>query len=327
MASKSPLVSVLIGTYNPRREHFMEAIKSMTQQTYRNLEIIVVNDGSTVNVLEMIQELNDDRIILINNSDNKGLTKCLNQGLACCKGDFIARMDDDDICEPDRIERQLEQFLLHPTVNVLGCDVRVFGDSNRISHYILKNTREEQQVDLFFRNASIAHPSAMLRKSFLDTYGILYNEEYLKAQDYALWVDCVQYTKIDCLGEVLFNYRTHCGQVSSKSRPTQISTQNRIRAAQLNRLGMSPTDEEVKLHIGLCDGEISSYAHLKHCGKWIRKLKKANRKTKYFHHRIFKKELGKKFIISWRILLKRRFSIKVFFLGFVFLDIFFDGII
>ena len=221
MAFNEPLVSIVMGTYNPNREYFIASLKSVVCQTYQNLEIIVVNDGSTLNIGEIIEDINDKRIILIDNLSNKGLTKCLNQGLTYCKGEFIARMDDDDICEPTRIQEQVEVFLSNAEVNILGCDVRAFGGANRISHYILKNSREGQQVDLFFNNVSVAHPSVMLRKSFLDQYALRYNENYVKAQDYGLWVDCIQYSKIHCLGEVLLNYRIHEGQISSKSRVAQ----------------------------------------------------------------------------------------------------------
>lgn len=328
MGLNEPLVSILMGTYNPKREHFLASLRSVVQQTYRNLEIIVINDGSEVNVRELVEEIGDDRIILIDNSINQGLTKCLNQGLTYCKGEFIARMDDDDICEPTRIQEQVEIFLSNAEVKILGCDVRVFGEANRISHYILKNSREGQQVDLFFNNVSVAHPSVMLRKSFLDQYALRYNENYVKAQDYGLWVDCVQYSKIHCLGEVLLNYRIHEGQISSKSRVAQCEAQNSIRLEQLKRLQIIPTDEEFALHIRFCEDLIcDKYIELKHCGKWIRKLKTGNRKVKYFHYRTFKKELGKRFIVGWRESLKSKFDIKKIFIGFLFLDIFFDGIL
>ena len=324
----NPLVSFLIATYNPVREYFLAALQSVIHQTYDRLEIVVVNDGSTVNIREMIDELNDDRIVLVDNSDNKGLTKCLNQGLAYCTGEFIARMDDDDICEPNRIEEQVKAFVLDKSINILGCDTKVFGEETRTSHYILQSTREKQQVDLFFANASIAHPTAMLRKAFLEEYKISYNENYVKSQDYGLWVDCVQYSKINCLGKVLLNYRTHSGQASCKNRDIQTAAKNKIRLEQLHRVGISPTDDEFALHIRFCEGQLKDdYKELKALGTWIKKLKKENKRSKYFDKKTFKKTLGKKFIVQWYGALMGKEKAKKLCLGMRFLDLFFNGVL
>ncbi len=296
MTNHTPLVSVLLCTYNPNPEYFKAAINSVLSQTYFNLELIIVNDGSSTDVSALIEEIKDERIVFIDNKENKGLTRCLNQGLVQCNGEYIARMDDDDICENNRIERQLETFIRNEQINVLGSDVLVFGDESRVSHYLLKGTREEQQIDLFFRNVAVPHPSVMIRRSFLEKYELKYNENFVKAQDYGLWMDCVQYDRIYCLSEVLLQYRVHKQQASKKNREQQIKSQNFVREEQLSRLGIISTESEIKIHTDFCEGTINmDFKELNLLGKWILKLEKGNRTSSYLNHKLFKRELGTRF--------------------------------
>lgn len=298
MINETPLISVLLCTYNPEPEYFKAAINSVLNQTYFNLELIIVNDGSSTDVSALIEEIKDERIVFIDNKVNKGLTRCLNQGLVQCNGEYIARMDDDDICENNRLERQLEAFIRDERINVLGCDVWVFGDESRVSHYLLKATREEQQIDLFFKNVAVPHPSVMIRRSFLQKYELKYNENYVKAQDYGLWVDCVQHDRLYCLSEVLLRYRVHQQQASKKNREQQIKSQNFVRKEQLSRLGIISTESEMKIHASFCEGVTSmDFKEFNLLGKWILKLEKGNRISAYLNHKLFKRELGMRFAV------------------------------
>lgn len=299
MYNETSKVSVLMCTYNPNCLFFTEAIMSVLNQTYKNFELVIVNDGSTTDVESIISKFNDSKIKFINNHENKGLTACLNQGLSMCTGDFIARMDDDDICVENRLEKQIEFFKKNPIANIVGSDVEVFGQESRISHYLLKKSRSEQQVDLFFKNIGLAHPSVMIRKSFLDKYRIKYNELFVKSQDYGLWVDCVQFDKLYCIPEVLLKYRIHNKQTSKKYKDKQIYAQKLIRIKQLERIGIKIDISELDIHLALCDNtEVLTFKKLDCLGKWILKLEKANRKSCYMNNQVFKYELGRKFVIN-----------------------------
>lgn len=286
-------------TYNPNFSFFKEAIRSVLNQTYKNFELVIVNDGSTVDVASVIYHFNDSRIKFINNYENKGLTACLNQGLLKCTGDFIARMDDDDICIENRLERQVEFFNTNTNANIVGSDVEVFGLERRISHYLLKGSRSEQQVDLFFRNVGLAHPSVMIRKNFLDRHHIRYNERFVKGQDYGLWVDCVQFDKLYCIPEVLLKYRIHSKQTSKQAKDKQIFAQRLIRIEQLKRMGVEADDSEIDIHLKLCDNtEVLTLKKLDCLGRWILKIERTNRKSGYLNNQTLKRELGKKFVVN-----------------------------
>jgi hypothetical protein len=208
-------------------------------------------------------------------------------------------MDDDDICIENRLERQVEFFNVNTMANIVGTDVEVFGQEKRISHYLLRNLRNEQQVELFFRNVGLAHPSVMIRKKFLDQHHIKYNEQLVKAQDYGLWVDCTQFDKLYCIPEVLLRYRIHNKQASKQAKDKQIFAQQLIRTEQLKRMGIAPNAFEIDIHTILCDNtEVLSLKQLDRLGKWILKIEKANKKSCYLNNYVLKRELGKRFAIN-----------------------------
>lgn len=286
-------------SYNPNLNFLRESIQSVLDQSYKFLEIIFVNDGSTIDGLEdFIKSFNDNRIVFVNNTENKGLTKCLNQGLKYCHGDFIARMDDDDICMPLRIETQVNLMCEDDKINVLGTDTEVFGNESRYSHYVLADTREEQQVELFFKNVGLAHPTVMFRTDFLKKNNLSYDERYEKAQDYGLWVDCTYYDRLYCIDKVLLKYRTHSKQASQSSRDKQICAEKKIRINQLCRLGVNPTEKEVEMHQNLCNGNMIAMVNdFDAFAKWIKKLVKNNKKTNYLDRKAFKRKLKKYFFL------------------------------
>ena len=107
MELKSGLVSVIMSNYNTPEEYLRESIESILNQTYSHIEFIIVDDCSTDNSLNVIKSYKDDRIVLIENTENLGLTKSLNKALKQAKGEFVARMDADDISLPTRFEKQV----------------------------------------------------------------------------------------------------------------------------------------------------------------------------------------------------------------------------
>lgn len=282
----SHLVSVIMSTYNANPEHLRQAISSILKQTYQNFELIIVNDGSTtINPEEIIKSFSDDRIIYIHMEENQGLTKCLNVALDHCRGDFIARMDDDDIALPTRLEKQVEFLRDNPEANIVGSYVEYFGEKTGIHVVKMDNDREKQQIRLLFSNTAIPHPTAMIRRDFLIRYNIRYNEKYKKAQDYALWVDCVKYSKIDCLPEVLLKYRVHKKQISSKGRSEQTFYNEMIKLDQLKALGVPMDKNQKETHLAFC--RMAPDLRIKDTENWIRYLKRFNREHDLFDHAKF----------------------------------------
>jgi wbfO protein len=232
MMSQNSLVSVLIPCYNCE-EYVEEAVMSIIKQTYSNLEILVIDDGSTDNTGNILKMLvkEDPRIIYIKNEENLKLIATLNKGLNLCKGKYIARMDADDISLPTRIEKQVNFLEAHPEIGIVGTYIQIFG----VRESIWKMDTKDKYIRAhLFCNSSFAHPSVMMRTSILRDNHLYYNTDYPHAEDYKLWCDIAQYTKLANIPEVLLFYRINENQVSNKYNKEQKETAQRIREEYIN---------------------------------------------------------------------------------------------
>lgn len=200
-----PLVSVVMSAFNEEK-YIVESINSILNQTYSNIEVIIIDDASTDKTVEKIGQIRDDRIRLYVNEKNRKLAHNLNFAIDMAKGSYIARMDADDIAIPDRIEKQVNFMEKNQHIDVLGAFAVCFGDSTAKMEY--PNSHEAIKVSLLFENA-LCHPLVMLRKSsFVEKY----NESYAASQDYELWSRMIWHKNFYNMGDVLLKYRVHNGQ-------------------------------------------------------------------------------------------------------------------
>lgn len=190
---KKPAISVIMSIYSEPVEWLDMAIESILNQTYRDFEFIIVNDNPSrvenKKVLELIAK-KDTRVKVISNKENIGLTRSLNVALRKCHGEYIARMDADDISLPSRFKQQISFLESHPNVDVLSSYVLSFMEDDRTHTKLMKYPVSNNQIQelLAFGNP-VAHPTVFLRKSSLNRYGLEYNESVRKSQDYGLWLD------------------------------------------------------------------------------------------------------------------------------------------
>lgn len=237
MKNLIPKISVVMSVYN-RPEYAKTAVESILNQTFSNFELIIFDNGSTDNTAEIIENfaINDDRIVFIKNSKNINYTLNLIKGFELAKGEYIARMDDDDISMPERLERQSEYLDKHPEIAVLGTFINTFGDAAAKS-WVNISDPDEIEVAMNFFNP-ICHPTVMIRKSFLKKYDLKYNVKELYAEDYCLWKDVILCGgKIANLPIKLLNYRCHkkSSTLSSKTAKIQDKSAERTRLILLKR--------------------------------------------------------------------------------------------
>ncbi len=236
------LVSVIMSVYHTPVSYLRDAIDSILNQDYSNIQFIIINDGDrTQDIIECLNGyLCDDRVTVLENGVNIGLTKSLNVALEHCSGQYVARMDSDDISMPDRIRTQVDYMENHPDICMTGTDTLVFSDKDPSGRKTKRSHLSDQRVReirLLFENTGYPHPTFMLRKSFLDEHGIRYREDIPKAQDYALTTDCILAGgKRHLIDKPLLKYRIHDGQVSNKGYLEQVECQaitayRRLRAA------------------------------------------------------------------------------------------------
>lgn len=324
-----PLISVIMSVYNAEK-YLSEAIESILNQTCRNFEYIIINDGSTDKSLEIIEKYNtlDDRIILINR-ENKGLITSLNEGIDLSKGKYIARMDADDISLPKRFEEQINFLEKNTDIGVCGTWVEVFGENIKDTLWKMPFIDEELKPRLLF-SVTFAHPSVMMRKELIDKYSLKYKKQYKHAEDYNFWLDFSKYTKFANIPQKLLRYRyleTSISRVADNAKDEQrYQIISSIFKEMLNGLGVKNTEQESRLHftIGLNERIVKADVDLEFLSKYLSKLIEANRNTKVFNQKYLEQFLTKKFLIVVYYKIKKRdFS----FFSAVFYRLFWQGIL
>ena len=136
--AKDPKVTVLMSVYNGER-FLREAVECILNQTFRDFEFLIINDGSTDGTRDIILSYKDSRIRLVNNKDNVGLTKSLNKGLAMSSGELVARQDSDDISSLHRLAQQVNFLDSHPEVVAIGSQIKAIGiHGQQLRHFSLQ---------------------------------------------------------------------------------------------------------------------------------------------------------------------------------------------
>ncbi len=288
----SPLISVVMPVYNASR-YLTKAIDSILNQTYANFEFIILDDCSTDDSVAIVKKYRDERIKLVQQSVNKGVTQNLNEGLHLSKGKYIARMDADDISLPTRFAQQVEFMESNPKVGVCGCWIKYLQSEPTST---LKYPTNHSQVlsHVFFNKALVCHPSVMIRKSILEQYQLRYPTECKYGQDYALWISLLNHCEFANIPQVLFMYRIHSSQVSSQYHDTQLYWQNIYQARFIKRVYPSVTDQDIRFHQEmLATLQHSQVNNIFSIHRWIMKFWNSPDAPVFFHSPYFKKILGR----------------------------------
>lgn len=216
-------VSIILPAYNAA-ETIGEAMESMISQTWTDWELIVINDGSKDQTADVIRSYKDERIRYIENEGNKGLIYTLNRGLELATGEYIARMDADDISLPTRLEKQVQYMDSHKDVVVLGTGYQMFGEGIK-SRVILLAENDKHIKDYYLTEFPFAHPTVMMRR----VEGLHYDSHYKNAEDYRLWLDLMDTGEYHNLQEVLLHYRISPSQVTQRASASQQEATQRCR--------------------------------------------------------------------------------------------------
>ncbi|MFM7079159.1 MAG: glycosyltransferase family 2 protein [Bacteroidota bacterium] len=230
-----PLVTVLMPCYNASK-FLNEAMESILNQTYRNLEVLAIDDGSSDNTIEIIRKYAemDSRVKPVVNEVNLGLIKTLNKGCDLAKGVFIARMDSDDISEPDRIECLVDALESDPSVSLVsaGC-YRISESGKQLSRVHPKACLSKAMKFVSFFLTPVLHPCVIFRSSMIEENR--FDEDYLHSEDYELFsrllLSGVNFSNLD---KPLYRLRINFHSVSHKFEAIQISTHNRISFRNIN---------------------------------------------------------------------------------------------
>jgi glycosyltransferase involved in cell wall biosynthesis len=192
----------------------VDAVESILAQDFRDFELIVVDDGSTDATPDILSAVDDERLRMIRVDPCGGQTAALNRGLERANGRYIARQDADDSSLPARFERQVEYLESHPRVGVLGTHA-VMVDSEERSRPFVPPCDDLELQRLLLLGNQFVHGSVMFRAECLRTVGA-YDETYLLAQDYDLWLRMADTYQVANLPEVLYKYRVHDASLTTR---------------------------------------------------------------------------------------------------------------
>lgn len=287
-----PKVTVLMPVYNAS-PYIDSAISSILNQTFDDFEFLIFNDGSTDNSEDKINSYNDKRIQFFDSKTNVGHVHHLNHGIEIAKGEYIARMDADDISLPNRIKKQVDFMDNHPEVGICGTWFKII-DSNSTVKHPTKNT--EIRLALL-TNSAIGHPTAMLRNTLLQQYNLRYDASFVPAEDYLLWVNATKYCQLANLPEVLLKYRVHTNQISIFRKTEQSIKAQIIRKNQIEiLLNRTLNEDENLLHKLLFQEkiDIKSY-NILNLEEWIDRLIAVNLLYKIYPENNFSRFLKQKF--------------------------------
>jgi glycosyltransferase involved in cell wall biosynthesis len=210
-----PLISVVMPVYNGEK-YLLDAIESILTQTFTDFEFIIIDDGSTDHSLEIIESYakRDQRIKIVINKGNLGLAKSLNIGIGISRGEYIARMDADDISLPGRFTAQVQFLQANPSMDVVGSWAEVIDENGHPVGIAMRYPASSLACcwNAFF-NPPVAHPAVMLRRTvFAD--GDLYDGSRVAIEDYELWSRLNLKFRFSNLQKTLLQYRRHASSTS-----------------------------------------------------------------------------------------------------------------
>jgi glycosyltransferase involved in cell wall biosynthesis len=217
LVKKTPLVTVLMSVHNGEK-WIANSIESVLAQTYRDLEFIIVDDGSTDSSIRIISNYasSDSRIKVLSKS-NTGLTDSLNRGLLEARGEWVARIDSDDICDPNRIQMQLAVALSDSDIVLVGSGMCVINEQGVEERQYAYPSSHSAMVDRLTRAGSFfPHSSALFRLNAASQIGG-YRVQFSKAQDLDLWLRLSEVGKVITVPEPLVYIRKHEGQISANN--------------------------------------------------------------------------------------------------------------
>lgn len=206
-----PSVSILMPVYN-NEAYLSGTLDSLLAQTFRDFELIIIDDASTDGSGEIINDYSqrDKRIQVITNEQNVRVAGSLNRGLKLCRGELIARADGDDLYFPDRLEKQVKYMQANPEIGVAASSIQEIDEHNRVIRTVEEPTQDEDLRFLLNFGCIYIHPAVIMRKSLVDTVGGYDEVEFQHAcQDYDLWARLSEHTQFGNVGEVLMQYRIH----------------------------------------------------------------------------------------------------------------------
>lgn len=238
-----PTISVIMPVYNGL-PFVREAVESLCRQTLRDIEILVLDDGSTDGTAEYLQSVNDPRV-KVERLPKQGYVPLLNRGLQQAQGRFIARMDADDVSLPERLELQLQYLEQNPDVAVVGCQALEIDETGQELGPREYPTSPTQIWYRLTTRVPLLHPGVLVRREAVEAAG-RYEVGYTTAEDYDYWWRLAEWGRIANLDQVLVRYRIHSKSVTFSQTQRQSEIAQEICIRHLTERELAQTREEAR---------------------------------------------------------------------------------
>ena len=273
-----PIVSVLIPAFN--REHLIaDAIGSILCQSFRDFELIVVDDGSADATARVVQSFEDRRIRLIQHASNRGIPAARNSALADATGKYIAWLDSDDLARPNRLGEQLAFLETNPAIAMIGaCAGKIDGAGNKVRGIRVPPLGHDDIVAWQLFRSPFQQSSIMGRSHILKEFP--YRLDHRVCEDVDVFLRLTREHRVANLPKVLIDRRLHAGQTIQTKRNDIVEVEAALLTPQFERLGMvfTPLDISRHLHLGTGGrgGERPDADYLQWAEDWLEQLLRAN---------------------------------------------------
>ncbi|CAM5191010.1 hypothetical protein UACE39S_04176 [Ureibacillus acetophenoni] len=277
-----PKISVIMPVYNSEK-YLNLAINSILSQTFKDFELIIVNDASTDRSEEIVLSYDDSRIVYLKNNENYGVSYSVNRAIEMAQGEYIARADSDDIYYSERLEQQFEILESYHKINICSFDLELINEEgNNVGSWNYNSDNSYMKAQLLF-DSSLPNPALMFRKNLFNK-GLRYDTYYRKAEDYELFVRLDDDFTVFHIQKTLMKYRRHKNSLSFDFNNLQTDA-DKVRKKALMKIGLDPTEPEFYVHQLLCgvsmnneDKEINILDLI----NWIERIRTANKEVKYY---------------------------------------------
>lgn len=284
-----PLVSFFVAGRNVQN-YVEEAIRSMLAQTVDDFELLILDDGSTDKTYDVMMSVQDHRIRVLRNEECMGIARSLNRLMELCRGRFWAHMDADDVCAPERLEKQLEIMQADSSIGVCGCRFVAFYPSGE-AHLFSPPVESEKIKANFLFTTPMAHPFVTFNGELFSRHGIKYSEKMVCALDYELYIKIflrhphIAFANAD---HILGFYRRHDGQISTARSREQLHYAFRAQMQVFQALGIAPGNKLMRFHKNLYAGlAVTTADDMAGLVDWAVTLRMANASKRLFDVALF----------------------------------------
>ncbi|OHV07733.1 glycosyltransferase family 2 protein [Kushneria phosphatilytica] len=277
--SSPPRVTVFIPVHN-RQHYIVTAVDSILEQTYTDLELLIVDDGSTDATLDVLAQYRDPRLRVETNPGNLGIPATRNRGLALARGEYIALLDSDDRAWPERLTRQVAMLDRHPELAQIGSACNFMDEHGRMLKRVRRRPVSAAEVD-----ASLPFYCALTNRTILARTALLreiggYDESFPRCQDYDLHQRLSRTHRMANLPQILVCGREHAARFTRQTGEVGRERKEAICRRALEEIGLAPSQEELAGHYDLSRpgklGEALTADYLIWAEQWLRRIEQAN---------------------------------------------------